>query len=347
MRRFFLLAFLALLIIPAAAFAQDATPEATSQAMWDLTPVFTVTDLGFQFHYPAGWVQDTSSGITLAENQDDLNASVDKDDTTNPQGYTMSLNGVPLDALKLKPDAKLDDVVDLIVGAAGITETESRFDLAVMSRRSVTVVGKGKDGRVGLANIWIQDGIVVVFTLGGPEMNGDVYYTWGLIIGSMSPTGALEFSDTPLASPNGDFTMSIPKDWFTDAKQPGVAVEKKDDLSSSSSGPHGFATVMIEGKLSDISPDAKDLTDLAAFVVKAQSLDETVVPVEQIVLGVPALTYTAPSSKKDGSINTYTVVLREDGTAVIIGLYSASEDDFKTIWPTYLAMLSSAKAVAK
>src|SRR5690349_20827760 len=116
MRRLFALALLMLLVIvPTAAFAQDATPEATDQAIWNLSQKFTVTDLGFQFNYPEGWVTDSSAGIKLAENQDDLNTLLDTDDTTNPKGYAIFLSGASVTTLGLKADAKLDDVVHALV----------------------------------------------------------------------------------------------------------------------------------------------------------------------------------------------------------------------------------------
>src|SRR5690242_10450395 len=159
MRRLFVLAFLMVLaIVPAAAFAQDATPEATDQAIWNLSQKFTVTDLGFQFNYPEGWVTDSSAGIKLAENQDDLNTLLDTDDTTNPKGYAIFLSGASVTTLGLKADAKLDDVVHALVTSTGITETESRVDEPIMARRSVTTIGTLPNGRGYIATVWLQDG---------------------------------------------------------------------------------------------------------------------------------------------------------------------------------------------
>jgi hypothetical protein len=341
MRRFFLIAVLALFVIPAAVFAQDG------KALWDLTNTFTVADLGFQFRYPADWVYSNDKGIVIADNQADLDAQTDSDDTTIPEGYVINLNGVPLDALGLKPDAKLEDIADILVKQAGVTENQQRANLAVMSRRSLTMFGDDKNGRSGLATIWVQDGNLVVMTIGAAKYTSDLAFSWGQILGSITPVGALELGDKPFTSPNGDFTMSYPKDWFASEKDGGIA-EIEDDLKTmhSSTPPKGIAVAVLEAKLSQVGTDVKDLDSLVASMKKAEGWDDTVIPSEHLILDQTAWTYSGKSESLPGFTVIATLMVKDEDTTIIF-VAVPDKEKVEDFMPTYLAMLASITAVEK
>ncbi len=341
MRRFFLLAILALFLIPAAAFAQDG------KALWDLSNKFTVSDLGFTFYYPADWVSNSDKGIVIADNQADLDAQTDGDDTTIPEGYVINLNAAPLDALGLKPDAKLDDIADVLVKQVGVTENQERANLAVMSRRSLTLFGEDKDKRSGLATIWEQDGYLVVMTVGASEYTSDLAFSWGQILGSITPVGALELGDEPLTSPNGDFTIAYPKDWFASEKDGGIA-QVEDDLTTmhSSTPPKGIAVALLEAKLSQVGPDVKDLDSLVASMKKAEGWDDTVIPSEHLILDQTAWTYSGKSDSLPGFTVVVTLMVKDQDTTIIF-VAVPDKDKVEDFMPTYLAMLASIKPVEK
>ncbi len=340
MRRFFLFALLALFVIPAAAFAQDG------KALWDLTSEFTVADLGFKFNYPAGWVYSTDNGIYLAETQADLDVQLDGDDSTVPQGFSIGVVGVSLETVGLEPDAKLEDVVELVLAQAGITE-QDRSELSVMSRRSISIFGVNKAGRPGIGSIWLQNGYIVVMNVGGAEASSDLAFSWGQILGSVNPVGALEFADTPLTSPNGDFTIAYPKDWFASEEDGGVAELEADLKTIRGTGtPEGTVVGVIQVKLADLGKDVTDLESLAASMKTGQGWDDTFIPSEHILLDQPALTYVGETESVPGFTVIITIMAQDDN-ATIIAVAVPLKDKVEDFMPTYIAMLASIKAVEK
>ncbi len=346
MRRIFLFVVVLLLVIPSAAFAQEATPDATNQAVWNLNQKFTVTDLGFQFSYPEGWVTDSSSGIKLTENQADMNTLLDKDDSTNPKGYAIFLSGVPVTALNMPADSGLNDVVDTLVKTAKFSESQTRVDEPIMAYRSVTLIGKSASNEQSIVTIWLQSGNVIVLSMTGPTVDQNVEYTWGMLLGSITPTNALDLTDTPLQSPNGDFSMNYPVGWTADK---GVAAQDKDDfagMSSNEKPKNGIVVVMLESKLSDIGRDVFDLSSLGNSMHKTEGWDDSVVPSEFIVAGQPALNYTGPVPKDDQAVQVYTLFLKDADNAVIIAVFAPTQDDLTAFMPTYLTMLGTVKPIA-
>src|SRR5688572_29412636 len=136
MRRFLMgLLLLLLLVLPFSTFAQD------QELGWELgeDSFIDITDIGFRFYYPVGWVWGSSSGgISIAETQADLDAQLDDDDTTVPEGRVMSILGIPLESLPADEPQSMDDYADFVVEVGEITETE-RIELPIMSRRSISV----------------------------------------------------------------------------------------------------------------------------------------------------------------------------------------------------------------
>lgn len=340
MRRIFALVLgLMLLMIPAVVGAQD------NQLIWDLDGVYTVSDLGFKFPYPKTWVTDSSNGIRLAENDADLAAVMDSDAATQPEGYTISLNALPLETLGVEAGATLDTVVDALVEATGITETESRIEVPVLSRRAITVIGTDASERNGLATVWVQDGYVVVFGLGGPELSSDVGFTWGTILGASTPLDALTFSEKPFTAQSGKFTMDYPEGWFTDEGIGGIT-ENEADLTSVDA-PTGVAFSVAERNIADIAPDATDLAGVLAVAAKQLGWDQdpSIVASENVVLGQPALTMTGPAPTAEGAFLAVTVTMLDEETVLTIATFYPSEEHRTSFAPTRLAMIKSIKLV--
>src|SRR5215813_10462448 len=146
MKRFWMVFLLTLLALPALVNAQD------QKVVWDLSKdnYIDVKDLGFRFYYPKGWVFDTSDGIRIAENQADLDAQIDNDNSTQPKGEVIIILGVKLSNLTdLPADAKLDDAVNYVEKQVKFTETD-RVEVPIMTRRSISVFGQSSDGRSGI-----------------------------------------------------------------------------------------------------------------------------------------------------------------------------------------------------
>lgn len=181
----------------------------------DLDQTFEVTDLQMQFNYPTGWVFDTSNGIALAENETDLAALIDDDTTTNPVGYTLRLVALPLEAMELQ-DATLEEVVETVVSFAQLTVSE-QVETPVLAHRGITVLGVDPTNEAGIATLWIQDGLVVVFSMGvpGAEVTSDEGFTWGFILGAAAPLTDIEFDEPIQINKAGGFTITYPSGWLT------------------------------------------------------------------------------------------------------------------------------------
>ena len=258
MRRLVLIVLLLLVALPFAAFAQD------EELVWDLDSenYMDVPDLGFQFYYPLDWVYDTSNGIVFAETEDDLAAQIDDDDNTVAEGVTISVRGIPVSALPdLGEEPTLDNIVDFAVEAGGIIESE-RIETRVLARRAIGVIGENAQERPGTAFFWLQDGIVVTASVGAPDqetLNG-LLYTWGVVLGSISPLNALELSEEPLVDSISNFSISYPADWTVDPNQPSAVYESADDIGAEFADVTGSIFTLVDGALTDmgINPEAKD-----------------------------------------------------------------------------------------
>lgn len=330
---------LMLLVIPAVVGAQD------SKLVFDLDATFTVTDLGFQFKYPKDWVADTSRGIRIAENDADLTAIVDTEESTQAEGYTISLNALTVDNLGMEPDAKLEDIVDTLVSIAGITETEGRVEVPVLSHRAITIIGTNSGNKPGLASIWLQDGYVVLFNMGAPMLNADVGYTWGNILGGITALDAMVMNKEPFAPKTAEITMRYPEGWFKDEAS-GTLAEIEADLTASGA-PTGIAFSISKRTLETISPDAKDLA--TAMEATSEQLgwaadDDKVVTSEQIIAKQPALNKTGPATNLDDGFLSVTLLMLNEEEVLIIAAFYPTEEQMTAFKPTYLTMLSSIEA---
>src|SRR5436853_879615 len=205
MRRLLLVIVLALFVLPFAAHAQDEQPELA----WELNAdtYVDVADMGIRFYYPTGWVLDTSRGATIGETQEDVDASLDGDDSTQPTGMVITVGGLPNTLFAdLGDDPSLDDIADFVVEQSKVTE-ETRTEAPVMTRRSISIIGTNK-GRDGVASLWQQGDFVGIASLGLPEgvSIDDVGLTWGVTLGSIAPLGAQDLGDGTITDNVSNFT---------------------------------------------------------------------------------------------------------------------------------------------
>jgi len=250
-----------------------------NEALFELTDTFTVADLGFEFNYPSGWVTDSSTGIYIAENDDDLAAGIDGDDTTQPEGYSITVNGIEIDALGLE-EPTLDDIVDFIVTQSGITVSET-LDLPVMSRRGILIIGVNPDGRAGLATVWLQNGYIVSFSMGTAEesVSRDLGYTYGLMVGSIKPIDALDLAEAPEELTDYGFSITYPADWLVVSDESGSrAYELESDFANDAetATPEGLALGILTGNLEEMDMPAETTADdlAAAFLAGSDDITE-------------------------------------------------------------------------
>lgn len=336
-RRLLLLVMVACLMIPAVLVSAQ---EDARQPLWDLSATFTVEDLGFTFNYPAGWVYDTSDGIAFAENAEDLAKSIDDDDTTQAAGYTMQLVAAPVTAFDLE-GAPLDDVVDFVLPQAGITVDE-RFDLGVMGRRTVTVTGVNEVGRAGIASLWLQDGFIVVFSLGTPEptLASDVSYTWGVIVGGALPLNTLTPAADLIVSEDLGFDMLYPDGWYFQLRPSEVLIyELEEDFNTQPQQPAGVAVDIIDLAAADIGLTPENTIDeVLNYLAGVLRMTEPVPGNEYMVLGRAVTSLNGVT--EDGRSVTVGAAIAEDHSIVHVYAFSAPDEEaWQTFHPTWLAML--------
>ena len=348
MRRLITMIVFTLLVLPFAAFAQD------QKIGWNLQDdnYVDVTDLGFRFYYPTGWVYDLKSGkgINLADTQAGLDAQLDDDDSTQAAGMTIEIRGLPLAGLTdLGDNPSLDDIVDFAVKASDVTEP-TRTEAPVMTRRSITVIGSNSAGREGFATFWKQGDYVVIVTLGLPEKVTvkEMGYTWDVTIGSIKPLDAQELGDGLLTDEASHFTINYPADWTPDPKQPVVVYERADDVGKTFSDVKGSVFTFSDGALSelDLQNDAT-LDDVVEKAKAAFNLDDSAISEEFILLGQPAVTLSGEPTADSGGAGHGLIVTvgLVDGRAIVLILVAPSKDAADTFMPTWIQMLRSVKPI--
>lgn len=329
-----------LLILPAATFAQDDQPK----LVWDLSNTFTAKGLGFQFNYPAGWVIEPAS-MSIAENDADMALILDGDPATQPAGYSISLGGVPLEAAGATESSTLEEIADKVAQASKLTEDDDRVIEPVMSLRSLSIIGTDANNRSGVITLWKQNGNLIIMSLQGPELTEEIGATWGAILELIQPADTLALGDNPVMGPSGEYSISYPADWFSDATK-GAMAEIEADLTSGTA-PTGILVAMVERPLSTMGTDVTDLAGVLAAQEAQMGWSQTdpLVPVDHIILEQPALTVSGPSTMAPGSWLIITVSLLDKNNALVIGTFLPSEEAYKTFAPTYLAMLKNIKFV--
>lgn len=352
MRRLIALLIVSLLLLPAAAFAQD------SEMLWELDKesYLDVTDLGFRFYYPTGWVWASGDGgIVIAPTQADLDAQMDGDDSTLPEDKVITLVGFPISDIAGKnKNPTLDDLADIVVETGGISES-TRFEVPVMSRRSIWVAGENSLGRSGIAALWTQNGYLILASLGAPDEQtiSDTVYTWGYTLGNVTPLDAQDLGADQLSSDLNQFTMQVPDGWTLDpdeAQSTTVVYELTDDVNAQLEDVDGLFLSLIDGKLTDLSfPEDTTAQDLAAAMNASFGLDKdkNATQEEFVFLDQPAVVSTG--AVDDGSGGTRGVILTAavvGENAVVFVLIAPTPEDAVAFAPTWTSMMQSVISTA-
>jgi len=343
MRRLCLVMLFALVALPV--MAQDQTP------VWDLSAdnYLDVQDLGFRFYYPLGWVWGSGdNGIAIAETQADVDAQLDDDSETRPKGKIITILGVPLAALPEEVLAGgLDTVTDFVVESGDIAETE-RFELPVMARRSIWVTGENSSGRFGVGTFWLQNGYLILTSLGAPDEPtiSESIFTWGFTIGSIEPLAAEDLGDGALVSDVSQFTMNYPDSWTADTDL--LVFELLEEMSSDVTSLKGIFLSVADQPLADLDFEADaTLEDVSTSLAGAFGLDETATHEEFVFLDQPAIVSWGEiddgSGGKRGLILTSSVV---DGNAVVFVLLAPTVERAAEFMPTWVAMMQSVTSTA-
>jgi hypothetical protein len=345
MRRFVMLLLVMLLVAPiSAARAQE------HKLLWDLTETMKVTDLGFKFMYPKGWVYDTKAGIKLAETKGDLELSLDDDPKTNPEGYTITLAAFTFDDLKLEKDATLEDTMDAALKLTSITADGDPFELPVLTRRSLTIFGtSAASKRPGLLTVWKQGEFVVLFGIGMPEASSDANYSWGNILGTVQPIEPLKLSKETLTVSKAKINIAYPDGWTEMPNESGKVVleneKDKDDLAH----PTGYVIVVLELATDDLKSmlnlEVESPDDLVKLIETLQPHDDVTVT-EHIILNQPARTVRGADKKNKGYWGYITAFTIND-TAVIAGVVAPSEEKLNEIEQTWLQILNTIRPSEK
>jgi hypothetical protein len=350
MRRLLALVVVGLFLLPAAAFAQE------SELIWELDKesYLDVTDLGFRFYYPVGWVWGTgSSGIVVAPTQADLDAQLDDDATTLPESHVMTIVGIPLtDLADLGDKPTLDQLADFVVETGGVTESE-RFEVPVMSRRSVWVMGENGQGRSGVATLWTQNGYLVLTTLGAPDADTllNSVFTWGYTLGSVIPLEAEDLGSGALESAVSQFTMQYPDSWTPDPdpQQSALVVyELADDINQELAAVDGIMVSVIDTPLADLGFDETfTVEELAETMTTSFGLGADAVHEEFVFLEQPAIVSSGEIS--DGSGGTRGLILTSsvvNGNGVVFVLIAPSVERANEFLPTWTSMMQSVISTA-
>ncbi len=340
MRRLAAFAVLLMLVLPGAAFAQ--------QDGLDLSLPFTVNDLGIQFDIPGDFIFESNNQgrIYFAANQDDIDVQKDDDPTTFPQGITINLNVIPLDAIieafpDLGENPTLDAITDLVVAQAQLNEVEARVEVPVLSRRSISAVVSDENNRTGFVTLWMQNGLLISLALATPdgETLSAVAGSWGTLIATVRPVDTLELDSTPIEMT--DFTIERPEDWFADSSRPNIVYELETDMTAER--PEGTVIVIYEEPLEAAELTAESTAvDYAVFNQSYYQLTDPVRMEEFVILGQPAITLRGTEPTGQWVILTQTIL---NGKAVTLALIATTEEDLDSVEPTWIAMLQTIRAV--
>lgn len=311
------------------------------EEVWDLTDTFTVEDLGFEFKYPAGWFYDTSNGITLAESKADLRAAIDDDDNTQPEGTVFNLGAILINDLEgqLGKNPTLEDMADLVVELRQITEKEARIEIPVMARRTLSVFGEDNLRAGRIATLWQQGDYAVAAIMNAPNYKTAVNtaYSWGQMLGSMTPTGALELSANTVSLTRVNAEMNYPHGWYPNPDNLSVIYELKSDMRNESS--EGHIIIIAEQTLDELNLGRRATAeDVAEANIKILGMEEPIRREEFILLDQPAIAIRGADVSGQYGLVVQTVV---DGIAVQIAVLSPSEEAVDTFEPTFLAMLTT------
>jgi hypothetical protein len=344
MKRFlFLLLAAFLLLVPATGVL--------AQNDWEFSKTFTVTDLQLTFRVPKGWVFDTTNGIALAEQQSDLDVQTDSDPKTIPEGITINFIATTIDKLGLEATATLEDALQTLIDLAGVTVDEQfEFTQPVMGHRVLVITGTLTSGRDTATAVWLQDGRLVVVSLGTPDKDTTFSQAnnFGRFIGTFAPLDPLEL-DAPieLAAVPG-YSMSFPTDW-TLVTSPDLEVYQYKQDQKASGTIKGISMLITHGSVSDLQTEMKTrkaptLPELLDYFNGKLALKDPIQRSELKLFDQPALGILAASSR---GVYVRTVVGIVDDEVYIMLVAAPDEQAMTDFQPTWIAMLQSIQATAK
>ena len=188
----------------------------------DLDEEFTVQDLGLTFSYPSDWTWNADSGILVAENESDIEAQNDDDDTTNIDGTIITMNAFPVDSFGLE-DPTLDSLAEFLVEFIEI-EVSEIVEVPVMARRAITFIG-GDETASGVATMWVQNDLLVFFSMRSADrvIDSDFGFTWGIILSTVTPITELELTET-LELPDFGVSVDYPEGWTPVITEDGLTI---------------------------------------------------------------------------------------------------------------------------
>ena len=317
-----------------------------SKAVWDLSESLQITDLGLNVSYPSGWVykQTESNGILAAENDADLAAVTDDDPATVATGTYAQFIATKLANLKesVGENPTLEQLADLLVKSRGITEKDKRAEVPVVSRRSLSVLGEN-DAKQGLIlTIWQQGDFVMGSFLTSPSYDETlkVAYSWGQVIGSITPIDPLPLGKELVALPATKAQINLPDGWFPNPDQPNALFELETDIKKDT--PESYRLTVSEVTLADAKlKDTATVSDVVDLIVTNLGLTEPVKREEFMILGQPAITIMSPMPSGQYVLSAQAVV---DGTIVQVAVIAPDEEKATAFEPTFLAILQSLKA---
>lgn len=324
-----------LLLLPAAAFAQD------SRAIWDLTQTITIEDLGIAMSYPDGWLHDggaNGGGVTFAATEEDIVAQTDDERSTAATGYTLNVSHLPVDSVAevIGDEPTLENVLDFAAKSSQITETEDRVEIPVMGRRTLTLIGADPAGRAGFATVWRQGDRLVILNLDAPEMDMlmEAAYSYGLLMSTIVPLGAEDLSDNDVNLPNSGLKVPYPRAWYPSPDNTGAVFQLKSDLTAESV--EGALIIMYEEIAEEIGLGKKaTVEDYVDYTIEYYGLGEPRRE-EFIVNGVPAITLRGTDGS--GQFGLVTVSI-QSGVPVTLAIIANNEEELDTLEPTWNMIL--------
>ena len=338
MRRLFIV--LLLLLLPGAVFAQENNDRILYEYDKD---TYIDTNLGFRFYYPVDWVFGTGNGISFAENQADLDAQLDTDTATVPEGVVIGVVGFPLEqfAEQLGDNPTTDEAAALVESQSGI-DVIGHFDLPVMAHRAVSIVGiKNDNGRYGIASVWLSEDFLNIMTISAPDQDtlSNLAYSWGVITSMVEPLDAAKIGNSVLDSAEKDFVVPIPEGWVLNPDLPGSVFELQEDIDSGGENTQGMYIFTDDKPLAerDLQADAaiEDLTaaNTVAFGVEPDRVYEF------LILGQPTTTFKAATPDGSGNWVVATQFIY-NGRAITLFAIAPNKDKMDTFYPTWIALLS-------
>lgn len=324
--------------------AQDQPRE----LLFEPERTFTVEDLGMVFLFPEDWVFDTSDGIQFAENDADLAAELDDDDSTNAVGFALNLTAVPVELLGLEEGAGMDEIADLVTEIVAL-EVYERFEQAILTYRGIVITGINDQGEEGIAIIWNQGPYVVVLALSPPDDVGltrDLYYTFGYMIATFRPIVDVEMTEAMAVDLLDEFGIGYPASWSAGQQEDHYYVtEFKSDIETAYSVdilPDArsmfLETVPLEDLQMEPGSTSRDVLDLLISVGLYEEFNDIN---EHLLFDVPAISFRSVSQEGEEPVPLMLVLAVVGDDVFALGAKAPDEESLDSLVPIVLHMLGS------